>query len=133
MNLRTDSAHIAGWRRAYQLGAAPEINVRWALSDLAPDESAITAAQPGDVWSIGDGMKGYCLTCPNAACIEGIHCWTHVRDCSQRKDPSHLSCWTWTGSPEAGDLTAQPSLHVVAEWGGCGWHGWLRAGEMVPA
>jgi hypothetical protein len=38
------------------------------------------------------------------------------------------SCWTWTGSPEAGDLSATPSLAVVGE---CGFHGFLRGGVLA--
>lgn len=30
-------------------------------------------------------------------------------------------------------LTVTPSIHCVAAKGGCGLHGWIRAGRWVPA
>lgn len=39
----------------------------------------------------------------------------------------HPHEWDWDGNREAPTLT--PSIQQV---GGCGWHGWLRAGEWVP-
>ena len=133
MRLRTDSLHIAGWKRSAELGARqvdPDDN------DVSthPDYAAIEPAQPGDVWILRNqngGIVGYGLTCPNEACDQGAHAWDHARDCPHRYERDAPPCWTWTGSIEDGTLTATPSLHVVKEWGGCGWHGWLRNGEMV--
>lgn len=123
MNLRTDSANLAGWHRAMLKGAL----------ERKPDEDwthtlAVPPAELGDVWRAG---VGYALTCPND-CDQGVHVWDHAWDCRPNaRKCTGAGCWSWTGSPEAGDLTAQPSLHVLAEKGGCGWHGWLRNGEMV--
>lgn len=89
---------------------------------------SVPPAQPGDVWRL---RAGYALTCPNERCDQGVHYWDHAWDCPLRQDANAPPCWTWTGSPEEGTLTASPSLHVLAEKGGCGWHGWLRDGEMV--
>lgn len=135
MRLRADSVHLAGWHRALLLGALTRKDGEdWSHTLGVP------AAQPGDVWRVqrqddsgGLHFVGYALTCPKEDCDQGVHFWDHAWDCPQRTDPLAPPCWTWTGSPEAGDLTANPSLHVLAEKGGCGWHGWLRNGEMVLA
>lgn len=79
------------------------------------------------------GCDCYALTCPNAACEQGVHLWDHAYNCPVRTDPDARPCWSWTGSADDSTLSASPSLHVMAELGGCGWHGWLRDGEMVPA
>lgn len=77
---------------------------------------------------------GYALTCPNERCPEGVHRWTHAHDCRGnygepcKTGPGRSSCWSWTGSPEAGDLSAHPSLWMT--WEQCGWHGFLVGGEM---
>jgi len=89
---------------------------------------AVPPAEPGDVWRFGGA---YALTCPNEACDQGVHAWDHAWDCRPNARKCSGTCWNWSGSPEDGTLTAQPSLHVLAEKGGCGWHGWLRNGEMV--
>lgn len=36
--------------------------------------------------------------------------------------------WTWDGNEEA--PTLKPSIVHAVERGGCGWHGWLTAGEF---
>jgi hypothetical protein len=136
MRLRADSGFIAGWKFGHdRVGCqcGPDLNhvahiARYA--DIAP-------AELGDVWPItsSDGSTiGYILTCPNPACSRGVHAWTHAGNCEHRDHAPHQSCWTWTGSPEDGTLTATPSLQVIASGpGDCSWHGWLRAGEMVVA
>lgn len=133
MRLRTDSLHIAGWRRSAALGAR-EVKGNDVFTN--PDYADVEPAQPGDVWILRNrngGITGYGLTCPNEACTQGAHPWDHAYNCPVRSEPDAPPCWTWTGSIEDGTLTASPSLHVMAELGGCGWHGWLRDGEMVPA
>lgn len=148
MRLRTDSAHVAGWKRAHALrGCAcppdeiatslipPEERPMGSVSHVAhdPQYAPVERAETGDVWrmALGDGrVVGYALTCPLAACPAGVHLWSHAADCGADRN-AHLSCWTWSGSPEDGTLTASPSLWVQAERGGCGWHGYLRNGEMV--
>lgn len=132
MRLRDDSVHIAGWKRAHALlgcHCGPEMN--HVAHD--PDLAGVEAAQPGDVWELRNkngGLTGYGLTCPNEQCESGAHAWDHARDCPLRAAPDAPPCWAWTGSAEEGTLTASPSLHVVKEWGGCGWHGFLRNGQM---
>lgn len=80
-------------------------------------------------------VVGYSLTCPNERCPEGGHRWTHASDCDGdygracKLGAGRLSCWDWTGSAEAGDLTASPSLWV--NWDLCGWHGFLQSGVMT--
>ncbi len=39
--------------------------------------------------------------------------------------------WQRTGDTfEA--LTLSPSIHKAKDLGGCGWHGWIRDGEVIP-
>lgn len=40
-------------------------------------------------------------------------------------------CWKWTGTIADGTLSGTPSLFSPTDLGGCGWHGYLTAGEMV--
>lgn len=147
MRLRSDSLHVAGWKRAHDLrgcaceGADLDSESYGHVSHLA-EYAGVEPAREGDVW-VGRGFRGeavgYGLTCPEPTCAEGAHVWTHAFDCPAGRSPDAAcktggaGCWTWTGSPAEGDLSAAPSLHVLASRGGCGWHGWLRAGRMVPA
>lgn len=125
MRLRTDSAHLAGWHRALNLGAlVQKPGEDWRDTLAAPP------AEPGDVWRL---HVGYALTCPKTDCTAGVHYWDHAWNCPRRYERDAPSCWQWSGSPEDGTLSATPSLHVLAERGGCGWHGWLRNGQMVLA
>lgn len=157
MRLRTDSWHDAGAKRAVQLGARPDPTTEPALAWYEPyavmlADDAFEAAQPGDAWRLVVGTTwpkvrlpgqeppdvgvtiGYALTCPVEKCPEGVHHWAHARDCEARMGQHRPckaggpSCWTWTGSPEAGDLTAVPSLWM--RWDRCGFHGFLTGGEL---
>lgn len=107
-------------------------------------------AEPGDVWEfrrVEDSpntqtyrlegnekltVVGYGLWCPNERCEYGMHIWTHASDCKadQGKPCKNggPSCWNWTGTIEDNDLTGNPSLW--ANHPSCGWHGYLRNGEM---
>ena len=141
MRLRTDSGHIAGFKRVHELVGCdcdPEMAAgrqnAAGISHVAHDPAYadIPAAQLGDAWRItstSGELTGYALTCPNESCDQGVHFWTHAYDCSP-ETREHSSCWTWTGAPEDGTLSAQPSLWVVQDRGGCGWHGFLTDGEM---
>lgn len=151
MRLRTDDWWTAGRKRAVMKGARlhplredPGANWHQPYLDQLADPT-FEAAQPGDVWRIFWGkpegeelpLAGYVLTCPNLSCADGAHAWTTASNCpaAQGERCAHYgigSCWTWTGSPEAGDLSASPSLYCTLPLG-CGWHGWLRNGEMSPA
>lgn len=107
-----------------------------------PEElTGIEPAQPGDCWRVrwgGDngGLAGYAICCPR--CLQ-VHTWTSAASCMGRalaagqgacQHNGVSSCWQWTGLPEDGTLTAEPSLHCDSSLGGCGWHGWLRAGVL---
>lgn len=153
MRLRTGDWWTAGRKRAIANGARqhpleedPTANWHQPYLDELADPN-FEAAQPGDAWRIywakaagvPEPIAGYALTCPKPDCPDGVHQWTTASNCSTKgqdgKRCSHEgigSCWTWTGSAEDGTLTANPSLHCVAPIG-CGWHGWLRDGQMVPA
>lgn len=138
MRLRTDSAIIAGWMRAHEIKGCVKEPCDHIAHD--PKYNTVAPAQPGDVWRmyamVGDEAPrqripiGYYLTCPEPGCDQGGHSWTHAYDC---KGYGHCSigdsCWTWTGSPEEGTLTASPSLFSPKPFG-CGWHGYLRNGVM---
>lgn len=115
-------------------------------------------ARPGDVWILRQPpgqpnqrswdeshpdwpIIGYAMTCPLASCEHGLHAWDHAHSCPAGKSEGGVvqpcekgpdrGCWDWSGSAYDGTLTASPSLHCVAELGGCGWHGHLVNGEMV--
>lgn len=108
------------------------------------DIAATPPAEPGDTWAIhwhaneGEGpLAGYGICCPR--CRE-IHWWTTATNCTtglvdglcehRRAASGRLgSCWTWTGDPATNHLSASPSL-LSHE---CGWHGWLRDGELSEA
>lgn len=144
--------------------AGPPRITRWAPEYVAMvRDDGFEPARDGDVWRIrghaelrgraDDGslftsminswgedhptwpVIGYGLTCPNRACLEGGHRWTHAHDCRGlygepcKAGPGRLSCWEWTGSPEDGNLSASPSLFI--DWDGCGWHGFLTSGAMT--
>jgi hypothetical protein len=130
IRLRTDSQIIA---EAKALGK-PTDNEEWYGPKAEVD--ATPAAQPGDAWEIrwykkdGEGpLAGYAICCPKC---KAIHAWTQANNCSKRPDKGHCShsgvssCWDWTGSAEAGTLTAKPSLLCHT----CGFHGWLTDGIL---
>src|SRR4051812_30389193 len=118
-----------------------------------PEESgfwdATPPAQPGDVWRIfwhhrvddiqvNDQIAGYDICC--IACGR-CHAWTSARNCGSRKEDgscdhtnARSSCWQWSGSAEAGTLSASPSLQVIKEYcpWGCGWHGYITNGDIHP-
>lgn len=139
MRLRADSAHIAGWKRAHRLNGCPNKDDgrdECVCSSQKPEYALIPEAEEGDVWASrtqSGTLIGYGLTCPAQNCMQGMHFWTHTIDCKLPLD--HGPDWSWTGSPEAGDLSASPSLMIVTEINGqpidsCGWHGFLTNGQM---
>jgi hypothetical protein len=107
----------------------------------------IEPAKPGDCWRsmwYGAGLAGYAICCPK--CLR-VHAWCSARNCEPKipwsivvDGQTHTgtscrhsgtdSCWTWTGNPEDGTLTASPSLHCDESIGGCGWHGFLTNGVL---
>lgn len=152
MRVRTDSWWHASMKRAVLLGARPDPRQDPA-KDWSPDYLEFLdhgeEAKPGDVWVVRGQDRtqswggnpdaadwpvvGYGLVCPNEACPDPVHFWTHAHDCPAPSGPCKMggpSCWTWTGSPEDGTLTASPSLYSPRSLGGCGWHGFLKAGEL---
>jgi hypothetical protein len=154
MRFRTDGNHLA------DLKAAGESFEQHFPRDSFVDDSQYELwkqgwentpkTEPGDVWRIfyhhevdgvqvDDQIAGYAICC--IACGR-VHVWTSARNCNQKVPmpwgescvhrEAHTSCWTWTGSAEAGTLTAAPSLQVLKEhclWG-CGWHGFIQNGDI---
>jgi hypothetical protein len=102
----------------------------------------VEPARPGDIWRVRwmetlddraagrqGPIAGYDICCPK--CLE-VHSWTTASNCAQRSGDTCAhsgkgSCWTWTGKPEDGSLSASPSLHASRA---CGWHGYLTNGLL---
>jgi hypothetical protein len=139
IRFRNDSPHYA------ELAGNPEKASEWYKDDAETlaQISATPPAMPGDTWRLtwaGESdpapLAGYAICCPR--CRE-IHYWTTANNCHEEEvdglcaherstNGGRLgSCWQWSGSAEEGTLTASPSLQSLL----CGWHGWLRAGELV--
>lgn len=150
---REDFWWRAGKKRAILLGAVPDPreddSKNWDPDYLAYlSDPKAEECKPGDVWEfrdLGDGTQtyrrkghtkapviGYGLWCPNERCHYGMHVWTHASDCKADAGKpcknGGPSCWNWEGTIEDNDLTAHPSLWANHE--SCGWHGYLRHGEM---
>lgn len=148
IRFRTDSSFAADDAARVLRGH----NAMWFDNDELKD---VEPAQPGDCWRVrwartvdmpegAEGaIAGYAICCPKC---KQVHNWTSARNCPRVdgvcKHSGLGSCWTWTGSAEEGTLTASPSLHSLdddndggaADNGtGCGWHGYLRNGELVEA
>jgi hypothetical protein len=83
-------------------------------------------AQPGDVEALAiDGtVWGYGFACP------GCGSKSFLALGGENPEPR----WTVTAGDAAqpAGVTLSPSVFHTAARGGCGWHGWLRAGVFVP-
>jgi hypothetical protein len=150
MRFRTDGWHYADLKaegKSLEQYCAPEAPTeeerrRW---DATPK------AERGDVWRVfwrhcdesgnhlDDRIAGYAICCISCG---RVHHWTTALNCGQKfktdwgesciHQRDHGSCWQWSGSAEAGTLTARPSICVVKDrcrWG-CAFHGWLTNGEI---
>jgi len=148
MRFRTDSLLGAEFH-ARELAGKPAGPCSCAQADciyLPENYRTFPPAEPGDTWRLRWGgtkdeqgpICGYAIFCPGC---RQIHHWTTANNCASKRalagggttcdHTGKSSCWTWSGSAEDGTLTANPSLHSDASKGGCGWHGWLRNGELV--
>jgi hypothetical protein len=148
IRFRSDNRYIAEQKA---LGRGFERVASWATRDLF---DATPAAEPGDIWRVywysleAPGHLGppagydiCCITCRR------VHSWNTATNCASRKPIREegtgkvigytcahsgvSSCWQWTGSAEEGTLTASPSLYSREDLGGCGYHGFLRNGEIT--
>ena len=146
IHFRTDNWHFAQCK----FKGTPR---QEAWKDISQaDYDAIPLPVPGDIWRItwykegggpGGPFAGYAICCPKCG---DIHQWTTATNCAFQptshsykstdgseksyKTCGHsgkASCWDWGGSAEEGTLTANPSLLCHT----CGYHGWLRNGELT--
>lgn len=86
------------------------------------DDVSADAGMPGDAKYFkngGDAPAGILFRCPGCASLTFA-----------RFAPADAPSWQWDGNRDAPTLT--PSLHHTATLGGCGWHGFLTAGEFKP-
>jgi hypothetical protein len=155
IRFRTDSAFKADDTAARARGE----KLQWFHAEEL-DVDPVPPAEPGDCWRVrwggtqwpeGQGpIAGYeicCIKCKhNHAWCTSTNCQPRVpwsvswvdSETGETRTSSGTkclhegvgSCWQWTGSPEAGDLTASPSLWSVLEKGGCGYHGFLQNGIL---
>lgn len=88
-------------------------------ADAAPGDAMVLTSQGSDE------PCGYAFRCP------GCGCESHLPLPLAGPRPRHA--WTVTaGDPRTGvGITLSPSIHHAAPQG-CGWHGWLRDGVLVP-
>lgn len=86
--------------------------------DAAPGDAMVLTSQGSDE------PCGYAFRCPGC----GVETHLPLRS-SVERHPS----WTVTAGDlrRAEGLTLSPSIHHQAPRG-CGWHGWLRDGVLVP-
>ena len=161
MRFRTDGWHYADLKAAGETFETyyPETDP-WRDPEVKRCWDETPKAERGDVWriywfhrgpyggQIDDWLAGYAICCIGCG---RVHTWTNALNCAPKLRKSfvdtagkrqeydtcvhqenHSSCWTWSGSAEAGTLHASPSLQVVAErcpWR-CGWHGFIERGDI---
>jgi hypothetical protein len=151
INYRTDHRFIAERKG---LGDPYNPESRWYTKE---EWDATPPAQPGDAWVVrmwkaGDipldqlPFIGYDICCPTC---RHVHGWTWALNCPSRRSYTITgtdgqqytawtcdhqqrdeSCWTWTGHPDLGTLSASPSLHADPAHGGCGFHAVLTNGVL---
>jgi len=70
------------------------------------------------------------------ACVRGRgYCGSVAIGCGHK--PAGNKTWAWDGNVDAPTLS--PSINCLShgpngeKYAGCGWHGWLRAGEWTEA
>jgi len=116
----------------------------WVFRQRPTGPSVVTTYIPPEGGNSHWPVTHYGLVCPVETCKAGVHVWHHAHDCPAgetfgadcKRGPGRYSCWEWTGSVAAGDLSATPSLQVLAEIEGrkldtCGFHGFLKAGILA--
>ena len=100
------------------------------LTDLNPEffgaggEGISTAA--GDPVPRRHGV-GMVFDCPCGKC--GVQCQVEFTVAIDG-NPWRLKAWNRTGATFE-TMTLQPSIHRAKRLGGCGWHGWIRNGEVT--
>ncbi len=100
---------------------APEIPLT-GRDDSEPDAAAGSWKWTG---SLGvEGVHGLLYICP---CGCGALAHLNLRTPANSERPA----WEWDGNEL--EPTLKPSIHRRKDLGGCGWHGFLRAGVWVAA
>jgi hypothetical protein len=109
---------------------APNVCVRPFFRPLAPKGMVLNTPESD---AYGDELAGFLVAHDRAGfdtrCEGGVTV--------KRGDGEPGPVWAMTGTLEGGDLTLSPSILCV--YGGlatqekCGFHGWVRNGQWVPA
>ena len=141
IRFRSDSILVAEEAGRRARGLPPQI-CPCTEPDCPSREQLVMATpptQPGDCWRLGwygnENLSGFAICCPQ--CGE-VHHWGSATNCTSRRElpgggftcdhAGKASCWTWTLGPDGAPTDVSPSLFAQ---GACGWHGWLRGGELV--
>ncbi len=102
----------------------------------------LTDLNPGWVGTGGKGISdkdgnpvperhgiGMLFDCPCGKCGPGMVEFSNPLDGGAPLTTSSPK-WKRTGDTFE-TLTLHPSVHMVKEKGGCGWHGWIKNGEVT--
>lgn len=101
------------------------------LTDLEPEFTkwiSDTRSQRVDSLAEADGLWFLCPKCVHERGDTRVHmvlCWQPYVPQTTSPKPGR---WTMTGTGFE-DLTLSPSVHLSGE--GCGWHGFVRNGEVT--
>lgn len=97
------------------------------LTELEPELLVIEEAgklyRKTDDLSKADGIH---FLCPNG-CSHMVGVWFRDRGATPVEEPGPAR-WAVSGASVA-DITLSPSIHLTGP--GCGWHGWIRNGEVT--
>lgn len=117
----------AGELEAILAAYRKEHPVPMKLIDLEPE--LLVIEEPGKLYSkttdlaLADGIH---FLCPKG-CDHYVGVWFRDRKATPTEEPGPAR-WAVSGSSLA-DLTLSPSINLTGP--GCGWHGWIRNGEVT--
>lgn len=75
---------------------------------------------------------GLTFDCPCGCGIRGYVSFANPLDGGKPRLSPDEPSWQRTGDTFE-TLTLSPSIHRIPDRGGCGWHGWVRNGEVTSA